>query len=96
LLEEQGVATAGHGRRLKAEHCANRQLAGAERTLRHGHEPICRKEFVSAPRLDCRVPTTNAFPWNISIQFLFMDISIEPGTEFGSALVPDRAWCLTS
>jgi hypothetical protein len=41
--------------------------------------------------LDCCVSSTNAFPWNISIQFPFMDISIGAGTEFGSALVPDVA-----
>ena len=50
LLEEQRVATVGHSRRLKAKHCTNCQLPWAERTLRHGHEPICRKELLSAPR----------------------------------------------
>jgi hypothetical protein len=50
LLKQQRIEALGRRGRLQAEHCADRQLTGAYLSLRHGHEPVGGKEFVSAAR----------------------------------------------
>src|ERR1700744_2525691 len=50
LLKEFRVETPADCRRLKAEHGAQSELAGAICTLRHRHKPVHGEKFVGAAR----------------------------------------------